>query len=386
MNAFSINAKRERMPRPHYVTTRRHSNVWFLFYLSKVFYMFFAVYVYGQLTTLGDTGRYLNATPEFSKAVLISSTSFMTFLGGVIGIVTGGTILTHLVFLTAAFYGIYYPLRRIDLTQKQLVAVLLIFSLPSFASWTSVIGKESVAVFFMGIILGYVIDLMNGHARFTKPIELFAMYLMAVFKPQYAIAVGHAILIPLLRLRFRRWPGWVLFFFLCMVVVDISLLYYYRDIIDALSIGMVPHFSTEAGSTRTNTIWVEQYDVFYNAPYGMMIGFLGPTVMEGWEKPLQGIVLIESLVVVSFISALLVMAIFPKIIHGKLNVLMFSMVLSVFFWILFVHYPFGALNPGSAIRYRSNFYHVFVILSMFFWVKTKNRFVSFPKTQTVESA
>ena len=200
------------------------------------------------------------------------------------------------------------------------------------------------------------------------------MYLMAVFKPQYAIAIGHAILIPLLRLQLKRRPGWVLFFFLGMLVVDISLLYYYRDIIDAFSIRIVPHFSATAESTRTNTIWVEQYDVFYNAPYGMMIGFLGPTVMEVWEKPLQGIALMESLVVASFISALLVMAVLPRVIQGKLNVLMFSMVLSVFFWILFVHYPFGALNPGSAIRYRSNFYHVFVILSMFFWVTTKHAY------------
>ena len=143
-------SKRHR-DRPRYLARRKYSNVWFVFYLSKVFYMFFAVYVYGRLTMLGDTSMYLNATPEFSKAMFISSTSFMTFIGGAIGIITGGTIFTHLVFVTAAFYGIYYPLRRIELTKKQLVAVLLILSLPSFASWTAVIGKEAVGVFFMGI-------------------------------------------------------------------------------------------------------------------------------------------------------------------------------------------------------------------------------------------
>ena len=358
--------------RVRYDTPRSHTNIWVLFYLSRIFDMLFAVYVYGRLTTLGDTETYLTATPEFSWSVLVSSTGFMNFTGGVIGMVTGGTILTHLVFLTAAFYGIYYPLRRIDLTQKQLVAVLLVLSLPSFAVWASVIGKEAVGVFFMGIILGYVIDLMNGRARGMTLIEIFAVYLMAVFKPQYAIAVGHAILIPLLRLRLKRQPGWMLFFFVWIVVVDISLLYYFRDTIDLLSILIVPHFTLAAESTRPNTIWVDQYDVFYNAPYGMIIGFFGPTLTEALEKPLQGMVLIESLIVASFISVLLARTVIPRMMQGKLNVLIFSIVLSVFFWVLFVHYPFGALNPGSAIRYRSNFYHVFVILSMFFWVTTKN--------------
>ncbi len=283
--------------------------------------------------------------------------------------VTRETMLTDVAFLSLAFYGIYYPLSRIELTQKQLVFVLLLLSLPSFSVWTSVIGKEAVGVFFMGLLLGYIIDVVDGRRWFVNLKEVVGVYLLIIFKPHYAIGIAHAALLALLRLKFRRWPGLVLTFFVLVMGLDIGLLYFFRGTIDELSLEIVPHFSPDSASTRPNTIWVNQYDVFYNAPYGMMIGFMGPTIVESLAKPLQGLVLLESLVAAMGILVLAAAAILPRLLVGRLNVLFFSVFLSLFFWVLFVHYPFGALNPGSAIRYRSNFYHVFVIISMFFWVK-----------------
>jgi hypothetical protein len=55
----------------------------------------------------------------------------------------------------------------------------------------------------------------------------------------------------------------------------------------------------------------------------------------------------------------------------RLNIFMFGLFFIPVFWILFVHYPFGALNPGSAIRYRSGFYGFLVILFYFAYIEAK---------------
>ncbi|EOX4329181.1 hypothetical protein ACPF35_003484, partial [Vibrio cholerae] len=59
---------------------------------------------------------------------------------------------------------------------------------------------------------------------------------------------------------------------------------------------------------------------------------------------------------------------------GRLNVYFVGIFLTVSLWALFVHYPFGALNPGSAIRYRENFYAFLVILFYFCYAEVKRNY------------
>jgi len=132
---------------------------------------------------------------------------------------------------------------------------------------------------------------------------------------------------------------------------------------------MPAHFSQEAGSNRENTIWVEQYDFFRNAAYGMYIAFVGPTVDEALSKSIHMLAWIESMLILAAFGILSVKYILTSTLRSTFNVMFVCGFSLVTFWILLVHYPFGALNPGSAIRYRESFYAFLVILFFFMYRK-----------------
>jgi hypothetical protein len=150
-----------------------------------------------------------------------------------------------------------------------------------------------------------------------------------------------------------------------------------RNEINELSFIMPAHFSLEAGSTRENTIWVNDFDVFWNAPYGMFIGFFGPTISEVLSKPTHLIAFLESAIIVGLFIYGIVKLILVSVNTGRVNVFYLGVFITATLWILFVHYPFGALNPGSAIRYRENFYGFLVILFYFSYIQVKRNYVSF---------
>jgi hypothetical protein len=156
-------------------------------------------------------------------------------------------------------------------------------------------------------------------------------------------------------------------------ILSFAALYFFRHQVNELSFIMPDHFRLSADSTRVNTIWVNDFDVYWNAPYGMFIGFFGPTINEALSKPTHLVAFLESLFIfLVFFYGLLKLALM-SINTGRLNVYYLGVFLTVTLWILFVHYPFGALNPGSAIRYRQNFYAFLVIIFYFCYIEVKRR-------------
>jgi len=344
---------------------------YFSYFMIKIFYMFFAFLVYGKITRLGDTSGYINHSIDFSMIIFYKSTYMMNFVGGICGKIFGYTVLSNLPFVILSFYGIYYSLKRLDLSNRDLFFVLLLLSFPSFGVWTSIVSKEAVGVFFMGIILGYIIDLYNGDKRKVKFIEYIAFYLMFVFKPQYAVAIFSIIItIKLFRnINLRANAKLIyLMFYILMVIIGF---YMVRDIVNELSYIIPKNFSLDAGSTRENTIWVNDYDLYRNMLYGMFVAWWGPTISEVLSKPIQGIAFIESFIIFSFFIYFLLYILKNIIRTARLNIYLFSIGLFALFWLLFVHYPFGIFNPGSAIRYRENFYGFFVMFFYFIYLQIK---------------
>jgi len=76
-----------------------------------------------------------------------------------------GPVLANVPFVLISIFGIYYSVKRLALTSKQLIKLLALLSLPSFGVWTSIASKEAVAVFYLGIILGFVIDLIKNNPK-----------------------------------------------------------------------------------------------------------------------------------------------------------------------------------------------------------------------------
>lgn len=352
--------------------------VWFLFIIIKLMYMVIAIGVVSKMTTLGDTFDYFYLNkPQIGTFpyLLLNSTYIMNLFGHNLYLIFGEH-LANIPFIFLSTYGIYYPISKMKITKKYLIYILILLSFPSFGLWTSICSKESVGVFFMGIILGYIIDLIEK--RRIKPtfIEIISFYLLLIFKTQYAPAVFAIILFIIFTNRYSlKARGKSILFFL-FVISFILVLYALKDYANTLQYIMPQHFSMKSASTRENTMWINDYDIYFYAPKGMLLAFYGPTLQEALKKSIQMFSFLESgLILFLFLSFLLVS--FLKIIKkGKINIYLFSLGFFAILWILFGHYPFGIFNPGSAVRYRENFYAFLVIFIFYLYQKSKEKYIN----------
>jgi hypothetical protein len=341
--------------------------IWALYFFIKIAYVFVAVFVFARLTTLGDTFDYLHSPLRFTPAIFYSSTYFMQFTGALFKIIFQSDVLACIPFTLLSFYGIYYAVDRLNLYAYS-VYIIILFSLPNFAVWTSVLGKEAVGCFFSSVIAVMLIRKMNGPYR-LKLIDYVALYLCLLFKPQYMLFVLQALAFLSLTNRFADKKYFPLLVGSIIIIANIAVIYHYRDVVDELARGMAIHFKSNdtglAQSTRSETPWLAPYGFFKEAPYGMAIAFFGPTLQEMLHKPAQLIAGIESLIMIACMLCLCLPKITYNMHYMRFNPTIFFTFVIIFVGILFVHYPFGFLNPGSAIRYRSNFYALFVIMLLY---------------------
>ena len=319
------------------------------------------------MTSLGDTSSYLNAPLTLTPSILYSSTDMMFFVGSVLKKIFRLDVIASLPFMFLSFYGVYYAVDRLNLYRYPKL-VLLIMSMPNFGVWTSVLSKEAVGCFFSGVISVLLVRQIAGDYRY-RLIDFLALYLCVIFKPQYILYIGQALVF----LRIIKWtnlkPTFTFVLGVIMISANILVLYIFRETIDVLAQGMYVHFIYSdpdlAQSTRSAEPWFVPFGVFKEAPYGMFISFVGPTFKEMLSKPTHFISGIESYIIILLYIFLLSHRLLFICKTGQINLKITFVYLVVLLGILFVHYPFGYLNPGSAIRYRENFYLTFSVLFLF---------------------
>lgn len=338
-----------------------------LFIVSKVLYIFFAVYVFSLFVRLGDTPKYLSADLRFE----LSSTAVMETLGYLFGHLPGP--LAHIPLMLISLYGVVYlvdTLSRLGCLRSGKERFLLFFmlSLPSTGVWSSIHSKEAVAFLFVSVITAFLLKVVAQRVFFPSFLEFFCIFLCLLFKPQYMISFfGFYVFAVLFNVKFS--VGMKCLMFISSIFIQLSLLAVFSSTIDILSFGMHSHFDTaEANSTRAN-IFFKPGDFFINAPYGIIVAFIGPLPSEAVTSPAKFFALIESLILVFSIFYAL-SSIFKRVLFGRLNVYYFVFIFITFFWILLVHYPFGVFNPGSAIRYRANFMPYFSGVLIYFLGKS----------------
>ena len=105
---------------------------YFYLILFKLIYTFFAVFIFANLTSLGDSNLYLNGDFELNFSILTSSTSFVIFITYLLKKVLYFAILVHLFYCIITFLALKYLLRNLKLnnTLERLFIFLLI--MPSF--------------------------------------------------------------------------------------------------------------------------------------------------------------------------------------------------------------------------------------------------------------
>lgn len=347
--------------------------IWAVYFGIKLFYMVFAIFVFSRLTTLGDTFDYLHSPLNFTPQVFYSSTSLMQFTGALFKKIFVADVLACIPFMLLSFYGIYYAVDRLNL-YKYSAYIIILFSVPNFAVWTSIHGKEAVGCFFSAIIAVILIKKLKGHYT-LRWLDYVALYLCAIFKPQYLLFILQAIIFLSVTNRVRDKKYFPLILGLAIIALNIAALYVLRDQIDVLAHGMAIHFKNNdpnlAQSTRSEAPWLVQYGFFKSAPYGMLVAFFGPTFSEMLVKPAHFVSGIESMLMIACFLMLLWPRLKYNLGHFRFDPRVFICFVVVFAGILFIHYPFGFLNPGSAIRYRANFYALFVFLLLYQLIKSE---------------
>jgi hypothetical protein len=307
-----------------------------------------------SFTWLGDYSGYSLAIRRFGLGWYLDPNAITINIGTLFStLFLGSGQLVNLGFQCIAFFGMYRLLMTLEETARARLALLLFF--PSFTLWSSLAGKEAILVFAVSMLCAYLVELQQRRQKLGV-LHVLALYLVAVFKPHYLIAFAYAFG-TILVARFVRQKAMVA---LIAGIISLLPMYLFRETISELSFAILPHFF--GGNSTREVFWVSQYDVFWKAPVGIVTSFFGPTPAEALDAQ-------NVLHVVTFVEGIGLAAVLLYYALRNVSFLpAYGAVLSLFalFWMLFPNYPFGVMNPGSAIRYRTGFaVFIFVIFAVF---------------------
>lgn len=352
--------------------------LWSLYFCIKVFYLLFGHLVFDSLSQLGDTAQFLNSNEQFSVEVFQQSTVFILFFSALSNDIFG-SVLGSFPFLLLSFFGVVYAVERGYFDFKTKIIIVVILSFPSFGMWSSVASKEAIMVFSGGILLGTFFDLLGGK-KISIILFMLAAYLFALFKPHYTPAIGSLLFFGYF---YRFFVVRKKIYYLTLAVgysFFIGILFSFSDQLDSVFQTIPIHFVGDSASVRQNTFWIEEYDFLRSAPKGMFLSLWGPTFADVIQSNMKFAYYFESLLllgilVVSFVNLT------AKIKAGtKMDFVLTFSVLTVIFLLIFANYPFGTLNAGSALRYRTNIYLFLVIL-----IFLLNRQYFIPKNELPEA-
>jgi hypothetical protein len=335
-----------------------------LFWAYRCLYSVAGQVIVVRLTTLGDSARYQGAISKFDGINAQFFTDSTTFLEGVglllFKLFGDRPILIDVVFQTIAFYGIARLLLAVEPHLRAPLAFALL--LPSFNLWTSVAGKESVIVFSLGVLCSLLVESYYNRARLA-PIHVLAGALLLVFKPHYYAALAFIFGLTWAGRRVRQKEALVL----VAGIVTLLLLVVVADRVNDLSFQVLVHFEGEDARSTRPPFWVQPYDVFWKAFEGMYLSFVGPTLEEALRLPVHLMAFIESMALCAYLLFLMLMRL------TRIPVYSFLIGLFTLFWLLFPNYPFGVMNPGSAVRYRSGYF--ILVVAIFAFVLSRRVFV-----------
>jgi hypothetical protein len=315
-------------------------------------------------TSLGDSGRYQTAgltifdqalPSDTAGASRVLSTVLTESFGSVLSsLFAGNAVLINLGFQTVAFAGIVVLLRSFQ--PRYRIVILPLLMLPSFTVWSSIASKEAIVVGALGFVLAGFVRMYSGAGRFGL-VSLASLALVALYKPHYMPA--------LITLIFGAWAARRIqqkaFLPFAGMLVSAGLIFVFAEELGRLAISVVPHFEN-FGSSRP-PYFVEVGDFLAKAPYGMFQSFVGPTLDEASVGMLQMVSLAESFVILCALGLVTLIRL------PTMSVFQFFLGSLTVFWILFATYPLSIMNAGSAIRYRTGYEMLILVVFVFFMAK-----------------
>ena len=321
-------------------------------------------------TSLGDSGRYqvggelASSGLSLFEQVLPGDTAaasrvISTLLTEAFGkflsrLFFGDAILINLGFQTVAFLGIVALLRSFSPGHR--IVMLPFLMLPSFTIWSSIASKEAIVVGALGFVLAGFVRMYTGSGRFGV-MALAALALVATYKYHYMPALITLIVGVWASQRVKQKA----FLPFVGILVSAGMIFVFAEELGELAISITPHFAN-LGSSRL-PYFVEVGDFLAKAPYGMFQSFFGPTLEEASAGLMQMVSLAESSVILAALG-LVTLTRLPT-----MSVFQFFLGSLTIFWILFATYPLGIMNAGSAIRYRTGYEMLVLVVVIFFMAR-----------------
>jgi hypothetical protein len=333
-------------------------NVFFLFlYLYRVVFSILGHLVIMRFTSIGDTESYQSEglsksllhlqTRDIGDLVQLGDFELSTLITDWLGtqffyLLGGNPILINIAFQTITFVGLVYFILSVPLHSRKILVGLIM--LPSFTLWTSIASKECIVTFCVAVISGYLVRQYTSNARLNV-VHVFSVVLLYIFKPHYLIPIAYAWVAQYFG-RIVRQKELLAYIGLFLSLIGLVV---FSEKISELSFHVQWTFEVVADvrSTRSESFFVDKFDVFIKMPEGFFRSFMGPTLEEVATSPLHLMTFIESMVLLS----ILIVALLVRL--KDMPVYNFIVSLGITFWVLFPNYPFGVMNAGSAIRYRS---------------------------------
>ncbi len=347
-----------------------YKNALKILFFYRILMTFVVVYIVDPLTKLGDDTFYLKTDLLWliqtrGLGVLTGKTHFARLFVAIVHLVLRFEILTHIFFCILAFYGLKVFLDSIKEKESwQFKILLLLCFTPSFTLWTSIVGKEAMILFAMGIICSQLIRFFQGEQFRLTPLLAVSAYFIVIMKPQYVPAVLQ--LVAYIKMREFLLPRAGikadLFLIAFFVIANLSFLYFFRYRIGEYAVDFQPRFRPDARSTRDN-VFFEPLDFFVKMPYLLPLSLWGPTISEARTSVFHIMAFAESAVLSVLVSFLLVNGTIISVKNIKSHYHWFFLLLNTYALLFFAQYLQGVLNPGSAVRYRSNIYLLIIALS-----------------------
>jgi hypothetical protein len=318
----------------------------------------FAVGVIVRLTTLGDSHAYATLELEqwIEKSGFGLNSNVITFLYGLAirKLFFANEFIVSMAYQVISFVGIVMLLMSLE--PKFRLRIVPLFFFPSFTVWTSIAGKETFVVFFVCLILKAVTDFAY-RGRFSFVQVGIAFVGIVVFKPQFLPGTMYLFGLILIVAPFRIKASLVAGAFM----VTVSILFALRPFLEIFGPELfLAHFMGDNARTNRPPFWTEEGDLFAKAAEGMWLAFVGPTLEEIKISVVHLFSYVESMILLTIFLAHLLRDL-PRI-----PLFCFLLGLGTIFWTLAPNYGAGVMNPGTAVRYRSDWipvlYFCFTVL------------------------
>lgn len=351
--------------------------------LALAFYKFLimniGLFILAKHTSLGDNLAYIQQ--DFITAVtrdhhVISATTAATQVLVLLvkKLLFDSAYFTNLFFNLLSFIGIAVAISKITF-KKDLVSYLflLVLFLPNFSLWSSIAGKEALIVFFSGFLIRAMVDYFEYASSLSSgPIDrkniarraiaqiglLLCTFIVLWYKPAFAIFI-----VPLLIfISFRRINvNYRLIFYILILLVFVAICYWMREAIEHFTRNIYEAFPDTAHSNR-ETIWTYRFAYFYTLPYTMWVSLWGPLWGE-LNNATKLLTFIESSVLFLCYFGFFILFIINSCQNNVKLASSLVLILSIILCVITLT-AMGYINPGSAIRYRTNNY---MFLLVFFY-------------------